>query len=564
MIFLRSGRRSSRHLSPHFSLFAAALSLTATLAACGGDEDGDATSTSPSTSSSAGGAGGESGAGGGGGASSGFHLSGKLSYEYVAYAASGDGLDYSTLGARPIRGATVLLLNAQDGAELAKTAAADDGTYSFSYDGVDRVKLWVLTETEAPLITVEDNTDGDAVYVLETFDVESGPGAVLDVMATAGWGGSSYTGPRFSAPFAILDAAYRSARRFLDEVSPAPNLPPLKINWSVDNRPEDGDVEAGQITTSHWDDKELYVLGKEDVDTDEFDSHVIVHEWGHYFEGKVSRSENPGGSHGYGDVLDPRIAWSEGFCNALSAMILDPETAYTDSYGQGQADGFSDDMEKNDISLQSSPGWFSETSVQAIAFDLYDGANEPFDKVAVGIPGIYSVMVGGHKSSAALTTLFSFVAALKAQGGASAAAIDAIVTHHSNNSVFGVDSIQDEWGKGETHGGGVASSLPVYVSAAIGSSHKVTLLGGGEFNSLGQSRFLRFPGDGAPVTITSASSADVDLYVFERGVTLAKAESFSGNETVKLNTKAGETYVLNVMGYHDVAASYSVDVVIKH
>jgi hypothetical protein len=555
MVFRRTARR-----------FGISLALVAILAACGGDDDSEPASTSAGgASGGAGGVGGEGGAGGaGGGMSAAFHLSGKLSYEYVAYSASGDGLDYSTLSPRPIRGATVVLLNADDGAEVAKTAAGADGSYSFSYDAPARVKLWVFTETEAPLITVEDNTDDDAVYVLESAQVESGPSAVLDVVAGSGWGGQSYTGARFSAPFAVLDAAYSAARRFLDEVSPPPDLPPVKINWSVNNRPEDGDVESGQIGTSHWDYEELYVLGKADVDTDEFDSHVIVHEWGHYFEGKVSRSESPGGSHGYGDVLDPRIAWSEGFCTALSAMVLEPDTTYADAYGKGQAEGFSYDLEENDISLESSPGWFSESSVEAIAFDLYDGANEPFDKVGVGIPGIYSVMVGGYKSSPALTTLFSFVAALKAQGGASAAAIDAIVTHHTASSAFGVDSIKDEWGTGETHGGGVPSSLPVYTSAVIGGSYKVMLFGGGDFNSLGQNRYLRFSGDGAPVTITSASSADVDLYVFERGVTLAKAESFSGNETVKLNTKSGETYVLNVQGYHGAAAGYSVDVVIKH
>jgi hypothetical protein len=56
----------------------------------------------------------------------------------------------------------------------------------------------------------------------------------------------------------------------------------------------------------------MFLLGKEDVDTDEFDTHVVVHEWGHYFESAVSRSDSPGGNHALGDLLDARLAFGEG------------------------------------------------------------------------------------------------------------------------------------------------------------------------------------------------------------------------------------------------------------
>jgi hypothetical protein len=65
---------------------------------------------------------------------------------------------------------------------------------------------------------------------------------------------------------------------------------------------------------------EIYVLGKALVDTDEFDSHVIVHEWGHYFDANLARSDSPGGRHGPGDVLDPRIAFGEAWGNAVASM----------------------------------------------------------------------------------------------------------------------------------------------------------------------------------------------------------------------------------------------------
>jgi hypothetical protein len=39
--------------------------------------------------------------------------------------------------------------------------------------------------------------------------------------------------------------------------------------------------------------KEIYVLGAENVDTDEFDDSVIAHEWGHYYQSSFSRDDSP-------------------------------------------------------------------------------------------------------------------------------------------------------------------------------------------------------------------------------------------------------------------------------
>ena len=179
-------------------------------------------------------------------------VSGVLRYERVPRRQGQEGLDYGAVTPQPIRGARVQLLNAADGAVLAETVSGDDGAYTLPLQSPMRVKLWIFSETTMPLITVEDNTAGNAVYVLESAEVEASAPTQLDVLATTGWGGSTYTGPRFAAPFAILDMAYEAARRFRTEVSP-PEFPPLKLNWSVNNRPEDGSVTTGQIGNSHWD-----------------------------------------------------------------------------------------------------------------------------------------------------------------------------------------------------------------------------------------------------------------------------------------------------------------------
>jgi len=487
-------------------------------------------------------------------------LSGELRYEFVPYDLVKEGLDYSKTETRPIRGVRVALVDALDTTLIMETTSDADGHYAFDWQGTSNVKLWIYAESTEPAIVVEDNTSQNATYVLESAEIVAEAAAKLDVTATTGWTGSSYEKPRAAAPFSVFDAVYTAAKRFLDETTPAPVFPKLRVNWSVDNRPEDGSLAQGLIGTSHWDGNEIYLLGKADVDTDEFDTHVLVHEWGHSFEERIARSDSWGGSHGYGDVLETRLAFSEGFCNALSAMILDPDTVYSDSMGTGQSDGFWEDLEKNDISTDAKPGWFSETTVQNVVFDAYDANAEPFDQVSVGLQGVYGVMVGDLKSTPALTTLFAFVAGLKSANPQSTAALDALVTHHASSSAFGIDPVADAWGTGETHGAGEPGTLPLFVPAKSGDIVTLTLVGGLDVALLGQNRFLRVPGTGATMKVTSASTSDVDLYIYLRGKQITSATTTSGAESVSFSTTAGEEYVVHVEGYGEFSGPYEATI----
>lgn len=73
--------------------------------------------------------------------------------------------------------------------------------------------------------------------------------------------------------------------------------------------------------------RELYILGgaNGDVkssDTDHFDNSVIIHEYGHFLEDVYARSDSPGGSHNGNFIIDPRLAWSEGWANFFQAAVL--------------------------------------------------------------------------------------------------------------------------------------------------------------------------------------------------------------------------------------------------
>jgi len=483
-------------------------------------------------------------------------LSGKLTYDRVPQTVD-NGLDYSAVVQKPIRNVRVALVEdkgkeTNTGKELASTVSGEDGSYSFAIpDAVTRVRVRAFAQTTSPALLVQDNTNGNALYTLESAAiVTTSTATVKNLNAASGWGGSYYTGVRAAAPFACLDTLYTAARAFV-LVRPSVKFPLLPINWSVDNRPEDGDPAIGQIETSHYsrDTGSIFILGKEDVDTDEYDDHVMVHEWGHYFENKVGRSDSIGGTHGSGDINDPRLAFGEGWGNALSAMLLYPDAKYKDSGGVGQASTqLVIDLEANG-SDDPNPGWFSESSVQSVLYDFFDPANESFDGVSLGLGPIYDVMTGGQKTTSALTSIFSFVKALKALPGTSAATIAAIDTLTTKARI---SPIKDEFGTGETNNGGSAANLPVYRQMTVGgASQTVTFLGSVDrYNRLGANRFIRFSqAIAGPVQVTASSSSDIALTVFEDGQQIAFADNvFSGTEQLSFVTKANKTYIVTVQG----------------
>ena len=63
----------------------------------------------------------------------------------------------------------------------------------------------------------------------------------------------------------------------------------------------------------------LYILGGIEgeicTDTDHYDNSVIIHEYGHFLEKSFAQSDSPGGSHDGDNIIDPRLAWSEGWAD---------------------------------------------------------------------------------------------------------------------------------------------------------------------------------------------------------------------------------------------------------
>ena len=245
-------------------------------------------------------------------------VSGFITFDFVP-ATQTSGLDYASAYQKPARGVVVEAINASDSSVLDTTTTDSSGYYAVTVpvttDITIRVKAQMLkTGTPSWDFQVVDNTSGKALYVMQSTTFNSGTADITgkDLNASSGWGGTGYTSTRAAAPFTILDVVYQAVQKVISADSTV-TFPQLLVNWSVNNVPTPGDKTLGQIGITHYDptEKQLYILGKEDNDTDEYDGHVIAHEWGHYFEDRFSRSDSIGGNHIIGDKLDPRLAFED-------------------------------------------------------------------------------------------------------------------------------------------------------------------------------------------------------------------------------------------------------------
>jgi len=478
-------------------------------------------------------------------------LSGKITYDHVPHTVA-NALDYNNTFESNVRGATVELLNA-NGSSILNTATSDaNGNYSFevsintSY--IVRVKAELKKEDAVPTwdFTVVDNTNSQALYAMDSaVQAITTSSVILDINAASGWTGSSYSQPRVAAPFAILDSVYEAKEKVVD-VDASVAMAPLKLNWSVNNAAIDGNTSLGQISTSHFNGTEIFILGDANGDTDEYDGHVIVHEWGHYFEGQLSRSDSIGGSHGGGDKLDFRVALGEGFGNALSGIITD-DPFYRDSFGSNQSQGF-------DINVESNPsgtnkGWFSESSTQSLIYDFYDANSDGADGLSLGFAPIYNVLVGAERTTLAFTSIFSFANQLKIESSSNASAIDALLASQDI-------TVTDDFGTGETNNGGDARNLPIYKSLPVGGSIEVCSFGTANafYNKLGNRQYLIFEilnnGSYAFTATGQSVGDDPDFYVYKQGEFIFVSED-SGDESTNQNLVAG-TYVMDAYEFSNV------------
>ncbi len=506
-----------------------------------------------------------------------FTVSGTATYDFVpaTYNPATDSgtLSFASAAPRPIRGADVQVWQCGNANPLASTTTDETGHYTvaFTPGPQGEVGVFVLARVSpgvagaSAAIQVVDNTSAGAIWTVGA--ALASASATLDVHATSGWTGSSYGPGRIAGPFAILDDLYTAERRLLDlPRAVAFDSVPLTVNWSPLNVPsycgqQSPDYTTGCIGTSFYDPsvRQIFVLGADGHDTDEYDREVIVHEWGHYFEDNFSRADSPGGSHGFGDVLDPRLAFGEGYASAFAAILLQ-QTIYADTgwLAPGIIGAFGWDVENVPLPTDDPyPGPFSELSVIRTMWDLYDAPTTPgstaeaWDGIATGLGPIYDTLVGPEKNTHALTTIASFVAGLKQQPGVDGAAVDTLLAHSS------IGPIADEFGAGDPDFASIYTD--VAAPSMVPFPVTATLDGTSAWNQASQNHYYVFTATGTTATVSSACPYDVDLYGMHVGqIPTAVAESTSGYETIRFATTPGEIYVVIVTGWGGVSSGQSI------
>ena len=475
-------------------------------------------------------------------------ITGTASFESVPNNNTNGALNYAAATFKPIRGATVQLIDAA-GATLASGTTSDTGAYSLgpmTVTGPIRVRVRAELKRTAATggswdVVVRDNTSGNALYALDSpAFTPAGTLETRNVQAGSGWGGTGYTGVRAAGPFAVLDTVWGSMQKVLG-VSPNANFAPLSIYWSVNNRPASGGggIAAGNIGTSFFTgfggNRALYLLGAENVDTDEYDTHVVAHEWGHYFESAFSRSDSVGGPHSGGDRLDMRVAFSEGWGNAWSGMALG-SPRYADSGQALQGTGFVIDVS---VRPANNRGWYSEDSVQYLLWSWHEGAS-------LGFAPIFSALTGPLRTSSVLVAIHHFAAELKAAAPAGATAVNTLLADQLIDSA-------DALGSNETNDGGVPLALPVYNTWAGSATLYCVSTAAGTPNKLGLFKAVRFTTVAAgsrTITVTASApptSTDPDFTLVRSDGSTAEAEGGVVNsETLTTNLPAGtHTLVLS-------------------
>jgi hypothetical protein len=487
------------------------------------------------------------------------NIMGRVTFGRVPFSttpAPANGLNYGAAVQQPARGVKVEVLAAGSTTTLATGTTNDLGDYTLNVANNTSVQIRVtaLMQRAGPPqwdVRVQDGETGNNPYAYtEPTPFNSSAGVAHDVAIPTGIGSSgTATGTRASGPFAILDTIYQGIQTVIG-VAPNSVFPTLVVDWG--SQADGTFFQGGSI-------QRIALLSDLTEDTDEFDQHVIAHEFGHYIEYNFSRADNIGGSHALGDKLDPRVAFGEGFGYAFAGMVLNDPNA-RDSYFDGtmqRAAGF--DLEFNPPAnpagaLGGNYGcWCSESSVWSILWDLYDNSADANDTLALGFGPIWNVLIGPQATTPAFTTIFSFITALKAQNGGSTTAINTLVAAQNIDA-----ATIDAYGSTETHFPASVPSvaaLPLYTTANLGGPAVVlrNVDDAGRHNKLGNRRFIRFNvPTSRSVTITATSSnanaPDIDFRVFQfsSGFFRSGEDPPSENPEVETFTAAAGDYVLEV------------------
>lgn len=340
------------------------------------------------------------------------------------------GLDPAATVRRPIRDAVVEVVDPGSGSVLWSAETDEQGRFVLPVPRGKISRIRVLSQLVSDDVVVLDNTAGSAVWAVWQ-DVE--PGEEIVLIAT--------DASRSAGAFNILDVI-RRANAFVGTLEADLELPPLRVFWSPLNT-DDPDNGSGRfVGGTRFYSRAGYavVLGDRSSDSDEFDDDVILHEYAHFLAARFSRDDSIGGPHAPGDVLDPRVAWSEGWADFFPALV-DGDPIYRDSFADRVLEY---DLEAN-FGESETPGYWSERTVHSFLWDLADDADDSGDMVTLDPGSIWRAF--RSLSGDAFVYLPTFLDQLAAQPGVDGYALEQLARMHSLDYRFGATRRTPEFPK---------------------------------------------------------------------------------------------------------------------
>jgi hypothetical protein len=287
------------------------------------------------------------------------NIAGQAFYQKIDVTDTGLDLDHPVMV--PVRNARVEVISRSKQSVVAVSETDQHGHFDVPAPVESDLAVRVTSRLRDFGLRVSDNTNQNSTY-----SISSNPGSGRNLLIT--------DRSRISGAFNILEMVQR-ANETIRTADPSIDPPPLTIYWSTRNSRKIGNVALGQIGTSYFNvaNNTAYILGDRNDDSDEFDDSVIAHEYGHLLASKFSRDDSPGGESHIGDILDPRVAWSEGWANFFSSAVRN-DPVWRDSNGPNGSNVYRFDLSEK-VPAADTPGYWSETSVGTLLWELYQGSD---------------------------------------------------------------------------------------------------------------------------------------------------------------------------------------------
>jgi hypothetical protein len=168
--------------------------------------------------------------------------------------------------------------------------------------------------------------------------------------------------------------------------------------------------------------------------------------------------------------------------------------------GGGNLTGFEIDIESEGGGVA---GWFNESSVMKLIYDLWDTNDDGADDSSIGFGPIYTVMTGAQAATPAFTSIFSFATKLKQSPNfQDSNFVDGLLIEQNINPNI------DIWGSTESNDGGAVPPtdvVPIYTDLMLGVTERICTTtqfdNDRDGNKLGEHRYLRL-NLAAPTAVT--------------------------------------------------------------